>query len=157
MRKSFLILIIFSFILSGCEPDDICLEGNESTPEMIIMFYDVNNPNTRKDVIGLKVMGIENELELYNETTDSIAIPLKTTVSSTGFVFIKTENNTTLEDQLTVDYNSFDTFINRACGFKRNFNNLAISIDNPSNWIINYEIITDTISDIKESHVKILH
>ena len=157
MRNSLLILIVFCTALSGCEPDDICLEGNASTPEMIIMFYDVNNPETRKDVIGLQVMGIENELELHNGTTDSIAVPLKTAASTTAFVFIKTENNTTLEDQLTVDYNSFDTFINRACGFKRNFNNLAISIENPLNWIVNYEIITDTISETKDTHVKILH
>ena len=157
MRNSLLILIVFCTALSGCEPDDICLEGNTSTPEMIIMFYDVNNPETRKDVIGLQVMGIENELELHNGTTDSIAVPLKTAASTTGFVFIKTENNTTSEDKLTVDYNSFDTFINRACGFKRNFNNLAISIENPLNWIINYEIITDTISETKDTHVKILH
>jgi len=157
MRNSLLILIVFCTALSGCEPDDICLEGNASTPEMIIMFYDVNNPETRKDVIGLQVMGIENELELHNGTTDSIAVPLKTAANTTGFVFIKSENNTTREDKLTVDYNSFDTFINRACGFKINFNNLAISIENPLNWIINYEIITDTISETKDTHVKILH
>ena len=40
-----LILLVFS-----CESDDICAESTNSTPRLIITFYDTENVETRKDL-----------------------------------------------------------------------------------------------------------
>ena len=39
----------------NCESDDICPESTLTTPRMIITFYDVNNPEERKNVESLGV------------------------------------------------------------------------------------------------------
>ena len=45
-------LVLFLIILTtyNCESDDICAESTNSTPRLIITFYDMQNIETRKDV-----------------------------------------------------------------------------------------------------------
>ena len=62
MKKLFIILIA-SFITYNCESDDICPESTLTTPRMIITFYDVNNPEERKNVESLGVYIVKNRGE----------------------------------------------------------------------------------------------
>jgi hypothetical protein len=97
------------------------------------------------------------ETLLYDSTTDSISLPIKTISSSTSFSLIATQNGNTLEDIITFNYDPEDKFISRACGYKTRFNKLTFSTSNTLNWIEFIEIITDSISDTNNTHVKILH
>lgn len=144
--------------LTGCEPDDLCLVETPGTPQLIIVFYDMTQPENKKQVPNLQVKGLNLDSEIHNGTTDSIAIPLKVIGIESNFVFTKSENNNVdFEESITFKYDSFDRFISRACGYQKNFTNISLERSNPPKWIESINIITDTISDIKNTHVKILH
>jgi len=156
--RTFRLYFVFLFAaLLGCEPDDICIEGVAGTPELVVVFYDKNNPNTPKNVANLQVKGMDNETLLYNATNDSIALPLKTGASMSSFSIKKIENEVEHEALLEINYTTNDQFISRACGFKTTFEIATISDTKTNSWIQGIEIITNSISDTKQSHVKILH
>ena len=88
--KKFFIVLIATVTTYNCESDDLCPESTLTTPRMIITFYDVNNPEERKNVESLGVYIIKNsEFTLINEingiNTDSIAIPLRDDESVSNF------------------------------------------------------------------------
>ena len=92
--KKFFIILIATITTYNCESDDICPESTLTTPRMIITFYDVNNPEVRKNVESLGVYIIKNnELTLINDingiNTDSIAIPLRDDESVSNFKLSK--------------------------------------------------------------------
>ena len=157
MKKPLTIFTLLILCLTACEPDDICLEGTPGSPKLIVVFYDKNQTDTKKSVTDLQIKGVNREILLYDSTTDSIALPLKTILSSTSFSFIATQNGNTLEDIIIFNYDPEDKFISRACGFKTRFNNLTFSTSNTLNWVEFIEILTDSISDTNNTHVKILH
>ena len=164
-----LILIVFS-----CESDDICAESTNSTPRLIITFYDTENVETRKDVENLAIYAIKDgQLILFNEingiTTDSINIPLRNDQSVSNFKFYKdfylVENVASgTVDHLYIDYEISEIFISKACGFINNYNLLNFltydPFENPSipaNWINGYTIENNLIENENQSHVKIFH
>ena len=164
-----LILLIFS-----CESDDICAESTNSTPRLIITFYDAENIETRKDVENLAIYAIKDgQLTLINEingiTTDSINIPLRNDQSVSNFKFYKdfslVENIPGgIVDHLYVEYEMYQIFISKACGFINNYNLLNFlpydPFENPSppvNWISGYNIENNLIENENQSHVKIFH
>ena len=157
MKNPLTIITFLMLCLTACEPDDICLEGTPGSPKLIVVFYDKNQTNTKKSVTDLQIKGVNMETLLYDSTTDSIALPLKTILSSTSFSFIATQNGNTFEDIITFNYDLEDEFISRACGYKVRFNNLIFSTSNTLNWIDYLEILTNSISDTNNTHVKILH
>ena len=124
--KKFFIILIATVTSYNCESDDICPESTLTTPRMIITFYDVNNPEERKNVESLGVYIIKNsEFTLINEingiNTDSIAIPLRDDESVSNFKLCKdfSEDITVipsgLPNHLYVDYEINERFISRAC------------------------------------------
>ena len=121
------------------------------------MFYDKNQPESKKSVSNLQVKGTDMETLLYDATLDSIALPLKTLTNSTSFSLKATQNGIDSEDIIAFNYNPKDEFISRACGYKTIFDNLTISTANTSNWIHDIEIINNSIPDNYNTHVKILH
>ncbi len=157
MRRYTYLFAIAIYGLVSCEPDDICLAETPGTPSLIVVFYDNAQPDTKKKVPDLQVTGVGLDTAYHNGTTDSIAIPLKTDDTSTAYMFIKTENDVAFEESITFKYDSYDSFISRACGYKKSFTNVSYERSNNTIWIENIEIVTTTISDIKNIHVKILH
>ena len=157
MKKLFTLIAVLILCLTACEPDDICLEGTPGSPNLIVVFYDKNQTDTKKSVTNLQVKGLDMATLLYDSTTDSISLPIKTISSNTSFSLIATQNDKTLEDIITFNYDPEDQFISRACGYKTRFNNLTFSTSNTLNWIELIEIITNSISDTNNIHVKILH
>tara|TARA_Y200000002_G_scaffold184781_1_gene152602 strand:- start:1790 stop:2263 length:474 start_codon:yes stop_codon:yes gene_type:complete len=157
MKKPLTLSALLLMCLAACEPDDICLEGTLGTPKLIIEFYDKNQDDTKKSITDLQVKGINMDVLLYDATVDSIALPLNTLNNNTSFSFTKTQNNNAIEDIITFNYDLEDRFISRACGYKTVFNNLTFSTINTLNFISKIEILTDTISDINTTNVKILH
>lgn len=157
MKKLLTLIAVLILCLTACEPDDICLEGTSGSPNLIVVFYDKNQTDIKKSVTDLQIKGLDMETLLYDSTTDSISLPIKTISNSTSFSLIATQNGNTLEDIITFNYDPEDKFISRACGFKTRFNNLTFSTSNTLNWVEFIEILTYSISDTNNTHVKILH
>jgi len=161
--KSSAIFILF-LITIGCETDEICLE--DTTPHLIVRFYNQNIPDELKSVLNLKVNieGIEGEYE--NETitvfTDSIAIPLMVTENRTRFIFtLPGDEEEGVEDNLdtiSLIYTQEDIFVSRSCGYKTVYHNAKVTLtQDDDNWIKFLEPTADPLEIIDENlaHVKI--
>ena len=155
-----LILLYFLGLLS-CEKDDICLEGTPGTPQMIVVFKDYLDPSSPKGVSELTIKGFDQEANYQLFSGDSVAIPLRNNFDITQYkLVLGTETETPIADSLQLNHKQFDIFINRACGYKSNyiFGNPAYYIlTQGKGWIKNIEIIKDTLTDEKSSHLAIYH
>ena len=162
-RIIFLILIIFTF--KGCTKDDICPEGEATTPNLVITFNDITNANTRKKV---NVLSIQTDYEIPVEvlartSTDSIAIPLSTTSDTTKYRLTRSifRTNDTLvnEDKIMFIYNRENGYVNRACGFKTEYTNLQVILEDEGtgNWIKQVNIKRETVNDETSAHLTLLH
>mgnify|MGYP000114735838 CR=1 FL=1 len=75
MKKYFSITIILTLILIlSCDKDDICLEN--TTPNLVLKFYDINNDTLAKPVTSLTVWANELDTIYLDKPFDSIIIPL---------------------------------------------------------------------------------
>ncbi|XLS30386.1 DUF6452 family protein [Flavobacteriaceae bacterium M23B6Z8] len=161
------ILLLLFLSLFGCQRDDLCAETDPTTPQLIIKFQDVANPEENKEVPNLRVLaeGIETPLPGLSATsTDSITIPLRSFSPETVFILIsdyaidsegiETGNRDTLRFTYTTD----EVFISRACGFVANYEALSDALTNDEdNWIQSVLINTNSITNQTETHVTILH
>ena len=169
-----LILLTISFlIIISCEKDDICPESTQTTPQLVVTFYDALDPQQSKTVESLAVYAIkDSELILIENingiNTDSIAIPLRNDIGVSNFKFIKNysvEGNIIFGDlnHVYIDYEMTDVFISRACGFITNYSILSLIPYDPSedlpvvDWIGGYEIINPIVTSENQAHIKILH
>jgi hypothetical protein len=151
VRKIFYLLILVSVVC--CEPDDLCAESIADTPDLVIRFYDADQPDQLKPVSSLTATGQDLENSLVFQETDSIALPLKVNENQTGFSLTKDE----LEDVLDVQYTRSDLYISRGCGFKTLFSIENLQIKEPYNWIQSIELITSEVVHDSLAHVKIYH
>lgn len=150
------ILILFFFI--SCEPDDICLESNEDTPNLILKFVD-SFSGENKSVSNLRIKGINNIEDFFVGTVDSISIPLNNYENTSSFSFTKEfESNQSNEDLIYFNYTRNNVYISRSCGYKMEYDieNIIIENDN-SNWIEDAIIETRTVNNEISHHVKIYH
>ena len=169
LLRTFFILFIGLVTLISCERDDICIE--ETTPYLIIRFYDYDDPQFYKKVVDIKVEleGVEGFYEDDETTitafTDSIAIPIKVTEDITEFKLTisqidEDDNIVENEDNFILTYTRENLFVSRSCGFKTVYNDALtdLEVDN-DNWILSYEPTEDPLNiDNQESaHVKIFH
>jgi hypothetical protein len=163
MKKIFLFLFVFS--LFGCEKDDICDPAAATTPSLVVEFYDISNPTVLKNVVNLKIkeQTQSGDLGVFNGI-NKIRLPLKTNGTAVNYSFIlnSADVDNDNEDLFNVNYIGQDFFISRACGFKTVFglNGLnPITINEPAisdtPWIQEIEVVTTSITNEKETHVKI--
>ena len=147
---SFLFIGLISII--GCERDEICIE--ETTPYLIIRFYDYDDTQFYKKVVDIKVEleGIEGFYEDDGATikpfTDSIAIPVKVTEDITSFKLILNANDqddtNDNEDVFDLNYIREDVFVSRSCGYKTLYYDVTTSLINDNdNWIRSIETVKD--------------
>lgn len=177
--KKVLVLLLFALTFSSCEKDDIC--SNETTPRLVVEFYDVANPSTVKNVLNLKVkaegaadfmvfntslLASDPNRYLFNGT--KLKLPLKIDNTTTKYSLILNSTGTTVppnEDFLQFNYTAQNIFVSRACGYKTTFAlndapNGVIVTDAviPDNfWILqgNINIQTNSITTENETHIKI--
>ena len=150
------ILILFFFI--SCEPDDICLESNEDTPNLILKFVD-SFSGENKSVSNLRIKGINNIEDFFVGTVDSISMPLNNYENTSSFSFTKEfESNQSNEDLIYFNYIRNNVYISRSCGYKMEYDieNIIIENDN-SNWIEDAIIERRTVNNEISHHVKIYH
>ena len=165
MKKIQLLLIcLFTITFSSCEKDDICDATTDTTPRLIVEFFDILNPTVKKNVTNLAVKELNTSTSLVFTGTSKIQIPLKTNQDLTKYSFILNSTDVAIknEDFLLFNYSRQTVFVSRACGFKTNFNldsttpfiKTETSIPD-GYWIQNVVIATSNITTEKETHVKI--
>ena len=165
MKKIQLLLIcLFTITFSSCEKDDICDATTDTTPRLIVEFFDILNPTVKKNVTNLAVKELNTSTSLVFTGTSKIQIPLKTNQDLTKYSFIFNSTDVAIknEDFLLFNYSRQTVFVSRACGFKTNFNldsttpfiKTETSIPD-GYWIQNVVIATSNITTEKETHVKI--
>lgn len=161
MKKIIFTLLLVVLLFNGCTRDDICPENTATTPQLIIVFKDQENPNFRKVVENLKVVtDYDNSvLVLPSTATDSISLPLSTTSDTTKYQFIKTRGDSILNiDKVKFIYSRKEMYVNRACGFRMEYEGLEpILQTDPDNWIKNIVILRDTVVDDKNAHLNFFH
>lgn len=161
-------------LFCSCEPNDICEEGTDATPRLVIEFYDNASPSNTKNVTDLKVQatGEENGIvfntsadddEQYRYTGTKISIPLRINTAVTQYKLTLNEGSTTVglsnEDTITITYSRKDEFISRACGYKTVFElnptNAIIVAADTNKWIKEIQILKTNILNEDEVHVKV--
>lgn len=174
MKKIFALLLIL-VSLSGCEKDDICTD--ETTPRLVIEFYDASNNANLKSVVNLKVQGegaanpivfnpalAETDNARYLFNGNKLELPLKIDGTTTKYSLILNSTSTTNdnEDFLQFNYTPDNVFVSRACGYKTIFQlnsatgvvrTDAVPADNY--WIEDFNIQTTNIETENETHIKI--
>lgn len=177
MSKKILMLLVLIITFSACEKDDVCTE--ETTPRLIIEFYDITNNANAKNVVDLKVKADgAPDYMVFNEllpTTDQsrylfngnkLQLPLKVGENSTTYHLIYNSNSTTgkNEDILLFNYTPENVFVSRACGYKTIFtldnpNGVTVSDASPADglWLqqANINTLTTNITTENETHIKI--
>jgi len=161
--KKIVLLLLLTITFSGCEKDDICAE--ETTPRLVLEFYDISNPSNLKNVLNLKVTGEgQTELGTYNGV-NKVELPLDITNDITKYSLILNSASSTgaNEDFLQFNYTRQNVFVSRACGYKTIFElnatpNGVIKTDSTSPdgfWIQDINIVTTNIETENETHIKI--
>lgn len=157
--KKWLFPGVIFILLLGCQKDDICPEGTATTPLLVIEFYDREDITRLKAVRNLSVQaaGME-EVLLEPETTNSISIPLRTNENSTEYIFTYDSGDEENKDTVTFSYSPNPEYINRACGYRINYNNLDVAVhDDGDNWILSALILQENIENETQAHISFTH
>ncbi|WP_242134817.1 DUF6452 family protein [Aestuariivivens marinum] len=171
MKKiSLLILVLILTSHFSCERDDICPETTSTTPRLIIDLHDFSNQEEKKNVLDLRVQGVDNNDALpgYDvvRATDDLILPLRTDSNTTQFKlhinYLKKEDGTIEgnEDIITISYSTEEIYVSRACGYKTIFKNVTLTIEpDGENWIKLKESLTDnqSIEDETKAHFILYH
>lgn len=184
MKRIFCLCLVLLLTngFTSCEKDDICASGTDTTPRLVIDFYDYTNPETLKKVTNLKVIGdgMENgivfsptflDFNQYLSNQSKIAIPLDVSQDTVKYTFILNSDNedTSLiyTDTLEFNYSRQTIYVSRACGYKVNFNlnednalpDPYVLNDNPDTtqgeWIKNITVEKYNLTTENETHLKI--
>lgn len=150
MKKYYFLLLLIVFTVTSCEKDDFCIDP--ITPNLILRFYDADNPTTVLSVTELTIWpeGLQDTL-VSDTTLDSIALPLDVSTNQT----IYNLRMGMIVDQIVIDYTVNEVFVSRSCGFRAEFSGVLAF---PStNWIQSIETISTTIEDESAAHIHIFH
>ena len=170
MKKQHLFLLLIVLLQISCEKDDVCPATTQTTPRIVIEFYDIAAPDEIKAVPGLFAIGLDtnaNEVPIHNElvsTRSSIALPLQNNSSQTQFKLYESYNNVDSvisgnPDTITITYEIETVYVSRACGYINNYSIQTFSIASDNDrWMGSFEIlITTQVTNENEIHVKVLH
>ncbi|MGV3459479.1 MAG: DUF6452 family protein [Flavobacterium sp.] len=173
MRKALAltaILVAGSFYLS-CEKDDICAEGTQTTPSLVLEFYNKDNTTTLQNVTDLQVKAVGQENPLPQNgvlfaTTNKVVLPLRTNEDVTVYELTfrsQATDGTKNTDILTIDYTRNETYVSRACGYKTTFTltppspitDMLTAGTDVTRWTNSISVENTSIENENETHVKI--
>lgn len=149
MKKYLLVLGILLFAFTSCEDDDFCSEP--TTPRLVIGFYDINSPSTKK-TLPIYVWANEKDSIYQLATVDSILVPLDT---QNTFSLYKIANENRV-DEFKFVYTVTDKYVSESCGYIGIFNDFSLE-SNTSNWIEDIDVNVIKVENETETHVKIYH
>ena len=162
-------ICLFLIVIFSCEKDDICPETTQTTPRLVIEFYNLSSPDEILAVPGLFAIGLDAdglEVPIYNEivtTRSSITLPLKTNDIITEFKLYKSYDVVDgvvsgNPDTIKITYEAEDVYVSRACGYKTIFDIQTFAITSDSDqWMIGSDILIREITNENDIHVKILN
>ena len=158
--KKYLLLLIPMIFLFSCEKDNICID--ETTPHLIIRFYDKLHPLKTKQVTNLKVEVEDDDSNIIqigsNGSRDSIAIPLNVTIDFTKIHLTKnfTDDSVGVEDSFQINYTKEDVFVSRSCGYKTLYHDITTT-NLTDNWIQSISLQATDITNESAAHINIFH
>ena len=166
MKKLSIILLLLAACFSSCEKDDICSETTETTPRLIIDFYDFTNPTLTKNVTNLGILGDGLDTVILFNGVSQVSVPLDITKDFSKYQFILNYNNSNPvfinTDLLQFDYSRNSVFVSRACGYKMLFElnptTPFTQTDEPGNdglWMKNITLLQSNISNENDTHLRI--
>lgn len=161
--KSILFLALLVILLNACERDDLCSNTFQVTPNLVIEFYDINEPESPKPVANFGFVAVGTTDTIFINNVSEISLPLRTNQNSTAYLFATNTNNpaTFNVDEVRFNYAINDVYVNRACGFRTEFLDLQalrINAQTPeTNWIRNLSVQRSNIRDENEAHLYIFH
>lgn len=150
----------FILLSLGCQKDDICPEGTETTPMLLVEFYDREDPTRLKAVPNLMIRATGKEDTLFGpETTNNVRIPLKTAENFTEFSFTTSARSSEINgDTITFTYSPTPVYLNRACGYKIEFRNIDVAVhEDVQNWIISDIILQENVENEANAHISFTH
>jgi hypothetical protein len=165
--KALLIFLVF-LAIAACEKDDLCTPDQAASSRMVVVFKDISNPDVIKTAVNLRVKEIGKTnfapLDFTGNTVitaaDTIYLPLRNMEDVTSYDFYTDVDNITNIDNIDFRYMRKEVYVNRACGFKVDYDNLTFTrtSENPTDfWIQRIEIVDNSINALNEVHVEIFH
>jgi hypothetical protein len=159
-------------LFNGCQRDDICPAATQTTPLLVVRFYDAEERDNPASPTNLSIRSTVNDSikTLYQRSNaDSIVIPLRTDQNATTYTFTifdrdpdeeeedEDEEFTPDTDILTFTYGTEEIYLNRACAYKVIYNSLKLTIEGGEDgqWIDSYIIEEPNIEDETQAHINI--
>jgi hypothetical protein len=158
--QKWLFSAVILLLFAGCQKDDICPQGTETTPMLVIEFYDAADPSSLKAVSNLVVIASGKEERFFGPTTaNTVSIPLKTDETFTEYRFILANGSPNEnEDIVTFTYTPTPVYLNRACGFKIAYENLDVTVtSDEDNWILGEIVLQENVENETAAHISFTH
>ncbi|MDA8650816.1 DUF6452 family protein [Flavobacteriaceae bacterium] len=127
-----------------------------------VEFRDYLDRDALKPVTDLSINLLDNDTTIVqNGLNESLlSLPLDSEADQSAFYWIKNASDTINREVMTVSffYQRSEQFVNRACGFKTQYTNLAIDIEiNALSWIQDLDLLTPNLEDEDQIHLIIYH
>ena len=71
--NKYLVLFLIILTIYNCESDDICPESTLTTPRLIVTFYDIDNPEERKNIEARCSVAGKTLLEVLDHSSKELA------------------------------------------------------------------------------------
>ena len=143
------ILFLLLIITVGCEKDDICIEGSDTTSRITIGFIDYENKGP-KSISLQSIRGIGLDSVIEGIVGNNLKLPLIASSNKTEYVF---EYNEIL-DTVTIHHQSIHKYLNRSCGYISNFIVKSdTEISKNSGWIKEVSIENDSIFNEEKTNI----
>ncbi|MDB9713370.1 DUF6452 family protein [Flavobacteriaceae bacterium] len=167
MKRSILFLVIALGCFWSCEKDDICIAGD--TPMMRITFVNFIDETLEKAPERLLIVGKDKTTPITTISPGSSSItealiPLVPNTNQTEYYLvtnasIDSEGNVSGNiDALILSYTPNPKYISKACGYIVSYDNLIpILTPDTDNWIKKITILSPSITNENEVHLKIYH
>ena len=143
------ILFLLLIITVGCEKDDICIEGSDTTSRITIGFIDYENKGP-KSISLQSIRGIGLDSVIEGIVGNNLKLPLIASSNKTEYVL---EYNEIL-DTVTIHHQSIHKYLNRSCGYISNFIVKSdTEISKNSGWIKEVSIENDSIFNEEKANI----
>lgn len=177
-----LLLILFFCGNSSCEKDDICSESTPTTPKIVIDFLDIIDQETPKTVNNIRIRGLNPDSDVFaaynGSDVQQVLLPLinslpdvATTTEFEVYKDYERDDNGTPDDtsddfdtgnpdKIIISYIIKEVYVSAACGFKSQYENVTITVENDSdNWILLTSPANDNLTIIDETttHYNLIH
>lgn len=163
MKKIWFSGLIILGILA-CEKDDICEGGTSETPNVAISMYDEFEPETLKPAAKIALVA-EGYLDtVFYKNTSNIQLPLQINTNETQWSLLLyipptiSGNDTIIKkNDIRFIYNTQESYVSKACGYKVNFFNFNANLITPEttddSWIQNISNLTSEITNDDNAHI----